>query len=66
MLHGYVLRRREPASATGLERGVYTSPLGSVAYFEMQLLWEYCLLQKRRHDIDSDIACDDRGPVGAA
>jgi len=45
---------------------VYTSPLGSVAYFEMQLLWEYCLLQKRRHDIDSDIACDDRGPVGAA
>jgi len=45
---------------------VHTTPLGSVAYFEMRLLWEYVLLQKRGHDADSDIVCDDRGPVGAA
>jgi hypothetical protein len=66
MLHGYVLRRREPASTTDLERGGHTPPLGSAVYCEMLLLWEYFLLQKRRHDIDSDIMCDDRGPVGAA
>jgi hypothetical protein len=46
--------------------GEDTPPLGSAAYCEMLLLWEYFLLQKRRHDIDSDIMCDDRGPVGAA
>jgi len=40
---------------TDRERGVHTTPLSSVAYFEMRLLWEYVLLQKRRHDADSDI-----------
>jgi len=66
MLHGYVLQRREPASTTDRERGAHTTPLGSVAYVEIRLLWEYVLLQKREHDADSDIVCDDRGPVGAA
>ena len=37
-----------------------------MAYFEMRLLWEYVLRQKRGDDIDSDLVCDDRGPVGAA
>ena len=66
MLHGYVLQRREPASTTDRERERARLPLGSVAYVEMRLLWEYVLLQKRGHEIDSDIVCGDRGPVGAA
>jgi hypothetical protein len=32
----------------------------------MRLLWEHTCIEKRRHDADSGMVCDDRGPVGAA
>jgi hypothetical protein len=43
------------------------SPLGSMANLECSLLWEYVLQTEEGVTTSAlDIACDDRGPVGAA
>jgi hypothetical protein len=31
----------------------------------MRLLWEYACIRRRETTSNEDVACDDRGPVGA-